>query len=143
MIHFNEDDRQMIGHAASEMRDQMLTRGGYDEADYVTVNKLDALSEGSLPAVVVTGEELSGGPEDPQVQQMFQDVVKAELANWVPGASQRLLYRVGLILDVPQPNPRKGLRDCGPEAGHHALFATWVAGLYVQRCCNCFRLYEG
>lgn len=75
-------------------------------------------------------------------QQMLKHIVRAELAHWVPGASQRLLYRAGRIVGIEQPNPANGQPDCGDDPEHHALISDWVAGLYLHRCSNCFRLFQ-
>lgn len=75
-------------------------------------------------------------------QQMFQAIVRAELAHWVPGSSQRLLYRAGRITGFPQPDPEEGTRDCGNHYRDHVLFPDWVAGLYLKRCADCFRLFQ-
>jgi hypothetical protein len=60
----------------------------------------------------------------------------------VPNTSQRLLHRAGRIVGIHQPNPSLGFTDCGPDAGDHALISDWVAGLYLHRCSDCFRLFE-
>lgn len=76
------------------------------------------------------------------VREMFTKIVRAELDNWVPGASQRLLFRAGATVGLDQPDPRDAAgRDCGPDRGDHATFPDWVAGVYVHRCATCFRLY--
>ena len=142
MIHFTEQDRQMMKHVGEVIGDRLHHEGGYTEQDRATVMKLDQLAAAPTSVVVITGDEPTGGVDDPQVREMFRDIVRAELAHPVPGASQRLLYRAGLCLGIPQPNPAKGLRDCGPDVGDHALISDWVLGLYLHRCSNCFRLFE-
>lgn len=71
---------------------------------------------------------------------VMHDIIQAELANWVPGASQRLIHRAGSALDHPMPEPQAN--DCGAEPGWHALVADWAAGIYVMRCVTCARLYR-
>lgn len=141
MIHFTQGDAQMLNHTVDVIGDRMHHEDGYTDQDRATVTKLDKLAKAGA-AVVITGAELADEPHDadPQVRQMFQDIVKAELAHWVPGASQRLIYRAGLVLGVHQPMPRRD--DCGPERINHALVSYWVAGLYLHRCSTCFRLFE-
>lgn len=79
---------------------------------------------------------------DQEAHEMFRQIVAAELDNWVPNASQRLLYRSGGIVGINQPDPSKGRPDCGPEREQHCLISDWVAGLFLMRCSSCFRLYE-
>lgn len=137
MILFTELDRQMLKHVVEVFEDRMLTEGGYTEQNEDTVTKLEKLAKTSTTAVVVTGDE-----RDAESHSMFREIVKAELGHWVPNASQRLLYRAGRIIGIDQPDPAKGLRDCGPDRAHHALISDWVAGLYLYRCVNCFRLFD-
>lgn len=97
--------------------------------------------------IIFTGRDeqmLNRAVDDPDadVVQMFQAIVRAELRAWVPGASQRLLYRAGRIAGIRQPNPAKGQRDCGDDPGHHALISDWTAGMYLHRCSDCFRLFD-
>lgn len=142
MIVFTQDDRQMMTHTADVIGDRMRHEDGYTEQDEATVAKLDELSKALTTVLVITGDEPTGGVDDPQVREMFRDIVRAELAHPVPGASQRLLYRAALVLGIRQPDPAKGQRDCGADVGDHALISDWVVGLYLHRCSNCFRLFE-
>lgn len=137
MIVFTERDRQMLRHIVDVVGDRMHHEDGYTEQDRLTFMKVQDMSTAPATVVVVTGEEI-----DSEARQMFQAIVRAELAHWVPGASQRLLYRAGRIVGVDQPNPAKGEADCGPDRADHALISDWVAGLYLMRCSSCFRLYD-
>lgn len=137
MILFTAEDKKMLDHVIDVIGDRMHHGDGYTMQDEATVAKLDKLAKAPATAVVVTGEEFDSG-----AHQMFQAIVKAELANWVPDASQRLLYRAGRIVGIEQNDPSQaGSRDCGPERIQHTLISDWVAGLYLSRCVNCFRLY--
>lgn len=137
MIIFTDRDRQMLNHVVDVIGDRMRHEDGYTEQDRVTFMKVQDMSNAPVSTVVVTGEEI-----DAEARQMFQAIVQAELRAWVPGASQRLLYRAGRIVGIQQPNPAKAQRDCGDDYANHALISDWVAGLYLHRCSDCFRLFE-
>lgn len=136
MILFTEADRQMMNHVVDVIGDRMRHEDGYTEQDERTVTKLDRLAKSPTTSIVVLADDV-----DAEARQMFQAIVRAELAHWVPDASQRLLYRAGRIVGIEQPNPAKGQRDCGAERADHALISDWVAGLYLHRCSNCFRVF--
>jgi len=78
---------------------------------------------------------------DEQVSLMYRDVVRAEIANWVPEASQRLIQRVSRIVGAPVV-PDATEADHGSNPGDHALMSDWVAGIYVLRCSTCQRLFK-
>jgi hypothetical protein len=137
MILFTEEDRQMLNHIVDVVGDRMHHEDGYTEQDGRTLSKLDKLAKTPATAVVVLADDV-----DAEARQMFQAIVRAELRHWVPGASQRLLYRAGRVVGIEQPNPAKGRRDCGADRTDHALISDWVAGLYLHRCSSCFRLFE-
>lgn len=139
MIHWTNDDVQVLAHVAEVMTDRMLTEGGYTDEDRATMAKLEELAKAG-PAVTVTGE----APDYQAELDLFQRVVSAELDNWVPNASQRLLHRASLALNKGYiPNPATASHgDCGPERGSHALVTAWAGSLYVYRCASCFRLYR-
>lgn len=136
MIIFTEEDRQMLKHVADVIGDRMHSEDGYSDRDYATMGKLNALTESPTSSLVITGDGA-----DSDGQQLFQTIMRAELAHWVPNASQRLLYRAGRLLGVQQPNPATGRPECGEHA--HALNSEWIVGIYVRRCVHCFRLLEG
>lgn len=137
MILFTEDDRQMMKHVVDVVGDRMHHEDGYTDQDRRTLDKLDRLSKSPATAVVVLADDV-----DAEARQMFQAIVRAELRHWVPGASQRLLYRAGRIVGIQQPNPAHAQADCGADRADHALISDWVAGLYLHRCSSCFRLFE-
>lgn len=137
MIIFTDRDRQMLNHVVDVIGDRMRHEDGYTEQDERTVTKLDKLAKSPTTSIVVLADDV-----DAEARQMFQAIVQAELRAWVPGASQRLLYRAGRIVGIEQPNPAKGQPDCGPDVADHALINDWVAGLYLHRCSNCFRLFQ-
>jgi hypothetical protein len=77
-------------------------------------------------------------------REMMGRIVRAEMANWVPGASQRLLNRVGHHFGFLPSGPLPfgyDWDDCGPDRAAHALIPDWVADVYVHRCATCHRLY--
>lgn len=137
MIIFTDRDRQMLNHVVDVIGDRMRHEDGYTEQDERTVTKLDKLAKSPTTSIVILADDV-----DAEARQMFQAIVQAELRAWVPGASQRLLYRAGRIVGIEQPNPAKGQPDCGPNVADHALINDWVAGLYLHRCSNCFRLFQ-
>lgn len=137
MIIFTDKDRQMLNHVVDVIGDRMRHEDGYTEQDEQTVTKLDKLAKSPTTSVVVLADDV-----DAEARQMFRAIVQAELRAWVPGASQRLLYRAGRIVGIQQPNPAKAQRDCGDDYANHALISDWVAGLYLHRCSDCFRLFE-
>jgi hypothetical protein len=137
MIIFTDRDRQMLNHVVDVIGDRMRHEDGYTEQDERTVTKLDKLAKSPTTSIVILADDV-----DAEARQMFQAIVQAELRAWVPGASQRLLYRAGRIVGIEQPNPAKGQPDCGPDVADHALINDWVAGLYLHRCSNCFRLFQ-
>lgn len=139
MIVFNDDDRPMLHHVVDVICDKMhMEKDEYTEEDRETVRKLNETSEKTTTTLLITGDDVSQG----EAYDMFAKIVDAELRNWVPGASQRLLYRAGAVLGIAQPNPQYGTADCGPATSDHALIATWVVGRYVYRCSSCFRLFD-
>lgn len=137
MIIFTDRDRQMLNHVVDVIGDRMRHEDGYTEQDERTVTKLDKLAKSPTTSIVILADDV-----DAEARQVFQAIVQAELRAWVPGASQRLLYRAGRIVGIEQPNPAKGQPDCGPDVANHALISDWVAGLYLHRCSNCFRLFQ-
>lgn len=139
MIHWTDDDQQMLAHVVDVMSDRMRGEDGYIDTDWATMTKLEKLATGG-PAVTITGEDRDHAAE----LAMFEQIVKAEMDNWVPGASQRLIFRASRALSVGHyPDPAFATRtDCGPERGSHALVANWTGSLYVYRCASCHRLFR-
>lgn len=137
MIIFTDRDRQMLNHVVDVIGDRMRHEDGYTEQDERTVTKLDKLAKSPTTSIVILADDV-----DAEARQVFQAIVQAELRAWVPGASQRLLYRAGRIVGIEQPNPAKGQPDCGSDVADHALINDWVAGLYLHRCSTCFRLFQ-
>lgn len=139
MLHFTPEDRQMLDHVTDVVGDRMHHEDGYTEQDAATVGKLDRLAKSvgavSGSAVVLTGEEIM----EADARRHLAAVVRLELKHWVPGASQRLIYRAANALGFKQPYPLRD--DCGPDAASHSLHADWVAGMYLMRCASCLRLY--
>lgn len=135
MLYLGREDAQMMSHVDEVIRDRMLGDDTYEPDAVATVDKLGKLA---TPALVIDGAEQTRE----EAAFLFQDIVKAELHNWVPGASQRLLFRAGAALGFQQPHPELAqVLDCGPATGDHAVFSDWVAGLFVLRCSSCFRIF--
>ncbi len=138
MIHFTNDDAQMLAHVVDVMNERIAVEGGYTEQNEATMTKLEALAKEGA-AVVVSGREQSTIDS----VALFSRIVKAELDHWVPDSSQRLLFRAGAALGIRQPDPSRAARsDCGPERADHATMADWVGTLYVHRCSSCLRLFK-
>ncbi len=138
MIRWTYNDMQMLAHVVDVVGDQMLNEDGYTDQDRKTMAKLEALAQAGA-SLTVDGSKV----ERNEAAQTFVDIVRAELDNWVPDASQRLLYRAGAALGISQPDPGNARQpDCGPHVGDHAIISDWIAGLYVQRCVNCFRIFK-
>lgn len=140
MLHFTQDDRQFLDHVVDVVSDRMRCNDGYTPADEVRMSKVELLATSvgktSGSAVVATGADC----DDAEARSALHDIVALELAHWVPGASQRLIWRAARMLDLPTfPKPERD--DCGPAAGDHALTADWVAGHFVLHCATCHRLF--
>jgi hypothetical protein len=69
--------------------------------------------------------------------EALQAVVYAELEDWVPGASQRLIRRaadhLGVVVQIVG-----AAVEFAPNM--HCLTYDWVVGIHVMRCTNCDRL---
>lgn len=139
MIHWTQEDAQMLAHVVNMMNERITQYDGYTDENEATMAKLEELAKAG-PALTVTGEQR----DYPTELGLFEQIVTAELNNWVPGASQRLIFRASRALNVGHyPDPALAMRtDCSPERGAHALAANWAGSLYVYRCATCFRLYR-
>lgn len=137
MILFTGHDRPFLTHVVDIMRDLLLTLPDeYTSRDRLTVDMLEILSQMTTSAVVTDGSECSEWSQ----KMMFRSVVGAEMDNWVPNASQRLLRRAAAALGQYVP-PVPTEEDHGPERGSHPLIPDWVCGTYVMRCATCGRLF--
>lgn len=86
--------------------------------------------------LLVTGAEL----ERQEAEDLLRQVLGAELAHWVPGASQRLLYRASAALGFQF--PREQLKaDHGPDPADHPLIRDWVGRSHVLMCVTCHRVF--
>lgn len=141
MITWNENDRQFARHAAEIMGDRLRHDDTYEpEADGEVRDKLSRLGKGPADGGVgflVTGDVI----ERDEAHALMAQVVEANLADWVPNASQRLIRRAGLVLGLAHPG-QQVVDDHGPVAAHHPLTPDWVGGVYVQRCATCCRLFR-
>ena len=129
------NDKQMLKHTAEVMGDRIHSEGGYTQGDSDVVDGIDHMGHADTSVVVLTGEECA---ED-EAKTLLRQVVEAELRHWVPGASQRLIYRAANALGFKQPYPLN--EDCGPEPGQHSLVGDYIAGLRVMRCASCLRAF--
>lgn len=133
MLYLGREDSQMLKHVDEVIGDRMLGDDTYEDADQATADKLSGLTP---PAVLLTGDEMT----EADAHALLRRVVNAELDHWVPGASQRLIYRASLALGFPSREPRR--TDCGAERSGHATVTQWVAGLYLRQCVGCSRLFR-
>lgn len=139
MIHINNDEKQMIQNAAETMDNRVCSEPTeYTDADTRAVLHLTVVGASETSALVLTGAEM----DHQTALKLFRKVVQAELKNWVPNASQRLLHRAGHALGVRHPVMLSDASDCGAEPGWHALIPDWVGGeIFVRRCVTCCRLF--
>lgn len=139
MIVFTQNDRQMLTHITEVINDRMLSDDGYEGEDHATVGKLSAVAK-RLEAgpVLVVGHDQ---PEDvANASSLMRSVLEAELNNWVPNASQRLLHRAATLLGYRFSTPTQ--EDHGPNPGDHALFPGWLGGVFVRQCATCARVFR-
>lgn len=136
MLHFTKDDQQMMNHTVDIICDRMRHEDGYTPQDDATVVKLDQLAKAG-PCLVVDRSEQG----EQETLELAKSIVAAEIRNWVPNASQRLIRRAMHALDLPAPSQQTA-KDHGPDRNRHALFPDWVGGLYVLHCATCHRLFR-
>lgn len=139
MIHIRHDERQLIERAHDVMDDHMSSEPDeYTDADTRAVLHLDVMAKAETSQLVVTGAELN----HIDARRLMRQIIEAEMAHWVPNASQRLLWRASWALGVPLNHAAPVAPDCGAEPGWHALVGDWVAGLFVRHCVTCHRLFR-
>ena len=136
MLHIGYRDRDFLSHTGEVMQDLLYGRDGYTPGDEAALGKVQQLGKGNA-ALVVTGEDL----DVKQLTEIMREVISAELAHWVPDASQRLIWRAARALGF-EPTPRPGYVDCGAERIDHPLVPAWEYGLYLMRCSACARLFR-
>lgn len=84
---------------------------------------------------------ISGCRVDPEeAAALFRAVVLAEVRNWVPDVSQRLIRRAGAVL-IEQSMSIPEEPDHGPDRSMHNVVHGWVGGLYLACCAGCHRLF--
>lgn len=140
MQHLNYTDRDFVAHAAEVMADRVGETGGYTDADAESCVKLEAIGKGGT-ALVLTGAEM----DEQARNELMRLVLQAELDHWVPGASQRLIWRAAQALAIPvtvRLDSPLNAADCGTERRWHSLTSTWIAGRYLMVCSTCRRLYS-
>lgn len=133
MLYMGRGDTQMLKHVDEVIGDRLCGDDTYGEHERATADKLSKLAP---PALLLTGDEMT----EAETHALLRRVVEAELAAWVPGASQRLIYRAARALGFSSPEPRR--TDCGDEVASHATVTQWVAGLYLRQCVGCARLFR-
>lgn len=85
---------------------------------------------------------ISGCRVDPEeAAALFRAVVLAEVRNWVPDVSQRLIRRASAVLFEGTWTAAPEEPDHGPDRAAHNLVPHWVGGLYLACCAGCHRLY--
>lgn len=133
MLYLGREDKQMLLHVDEVIGDRLSGDDTYDADSVATADKLSGLTP---PAVLLTGDEMT----EADAHALLRRVVNAELDEWVPGASQRLIYRASRALGFSAAEARRA--DCGPELVNHATITQWVAGLYLRQCVGCARLFR-
>lgn len=137
MFVWTEEDATFMKHVQEVMGDRMSYENGYTDEDRGSLAKLETLADPAARVVIVNkGTQ----PRDLATMQL-QDIVRAEIRNWIPNASQRLIRRASVMLDLPcMPVPIT--EDHGPDRAEHALIPDWVGGLYLMRCVTCNRVFD-
>lgn len=136
MQYFGREANQIIKHVVDVMHVQMDMGCSYREEDVTTINKLTDLRG---PSLVITGEEL----DLQESQYLFRRIVRSEIDHWVPDASQRLLSRAALALNLTEAYTGRLIAsdpDCGPGESQHVWTMDCVAGVDCARCTWCCRL---
>lgn len=133
MLYLGREDTQMLKHVDEVIGDRLSGDDTYEPDAVATAAKLERLTP---PALLLTGDELT----EAETHALLRRIVEAELDQWVPGASQRLIYRASRALGFKWPEPRR--TDCGGETSSHATVTQWVAGLYLRQCVGCSRLFR-
>ena len=136
MLYLGREDAGMLSHVDEVIGDRLSGDDTYEDAERATADKLGKLV---TPSLVIDGGEMTAA----ECTTLMRQVVLAEMDNWVPGASQRLLCRAGAALGIELANLVTGNPDCGLEPRWHALVSDWTAGVYVRRCVTCGRRYKG
>lgn len=86
-------------------------------------------------ALVVTGQATSLTER----RGLIRQIIEAETRNWVPDASQTLIFRASMALGFFAPEPSAA--DHGPDEADHATISNWIGGLYVRHCATCCRIF--
>lgn len=136
MLYLGRDDTQTMSHIDEVIGDRLSGDDTYEDEDRATADKIGAIK---CPSLVIDGAEMT----DAEATAFMSQIVLAELANWVPDASQRLLHRAGAALGIPLGNLLTSNPDCGASPGWHSLVADWAGGIFVRRCVTCGRLFRG
>lgn len=131
MINVTPNDANMIRRGAAQDR-----TSGYDfcRDDRESIERIGKMRRGLL----VTGDPFT---VDEGVA-LLKDVITSELEHWIPGASQRLINRAGVLLVGNAILDSAIEADHGPNPADHALRQDWVAGIFVLRCVTCSHLFK-
>lgn len=142
MILWTENDRRFVRHAHEVVREvAMANPSEYTDADDAAIDKLSELGNGvgnGGPVLLVSGQPLS----EARRWSLFSAVVAQNLDHWVADASQRLLFRAALVLELDGEYGARTEDDHGDNPDDHALVSDWVGNHYVQRCATCARLFR-
>jgi hypothetical protein len=127
----------MADRASEFMVDLCDDRGSgydFDRDDRESAVKLSKLRRGLL----VTGDEQT----DVEAEALLKEVIRVELDNWVPDASQRLIDRASLVLTGEKLLDPIIAPDHGDSPAVHSLVQDWVCGIFVLRCATCAHMYK-
>jgi len=133
MLYLGREDTEMLKHVDDVIGDRLSGDDTYEPDAVATADKLSGLTP---PAVLLTGDEMT----EADVHALLRRVINAELDHWVPGASQRLIYRASRALGFHARDQHRA--DCGGDLSDHATVTQWVAGLYLRQCVGCARLFR-
>lgn len=139
MIYFNGDECITLSHAAEVMGGRIAVEPDeYTSTDTAAVEKLNKAAD-TGHVLVITGAEMSWQ----DASAFYQQVVAAELDNWVPDASQRLIRRAGRVLGMVSAALSEQIEpDHGPAVSSHPVVGDYEAGVRILRCVTCHRMFR-
>jgi hypothetical protein len=136
MQHIRHEELAMFKHTAEVMNDRLCDSGDeYSDNDSRAVDHIDDIGKSGTSALVLTGQDLS----IVDCNRLMDQIVRAEVAHWVPNASQRLIRRAGLALGFSM--HRFEHLDHGAELRWHAVVRQWQWGTAYLQCVDCGRLF--
>lgn len=137
MINVTSNDAHIVQRGAEWLEDAAEDRASgydFDRDDRESITRIGKLRRGLL----VTGDQFT---EDEGLA-LLKEVITSELEHWVPGSSQRLINRAGVLLVGGPILIGATEADHGPGPADHALLQDWVAGIFVLRCVTCSHLFK-